>query len=97
MIGNVNQAMAIAPELILCVGILAVFLTSLGESLFAKARKAALVSAILAMLATAATFTENSTLFFGTYQVNLFSQLFKLMMLFGLSVTLLCGWENRLT
>jgi NADH-quinone oxidoreductase subunit N len=95
MIGTVNQAMAIAPELILCIGILAVFLTSLGESLFSKARKAALAAAILALLAAAATLSENSTLFFGTYQVNLFSQLFKLMTLFGLFVTLLCGWELK--
>lgn len=95
MMGKVNQAMAIAPELILCIGILAVFFTSLGESMFSKARKAALATAILALLATAMTLFENSTLFFGTYQVNLFSQLFKLLILFGLCAVILCGWELK--
>ena len=68
--GKVTQAMAIAPELILCIGILAVFCASLGESMFSKARKAALATAILALLATVMTLSENSTHFFSIYQVN---------------------------
>lgn len=95
MMGKVNQIMAIAPELILGCGILAVFCTSLGESMFSKARKAALAASILALLAAALTLSENSTLFFSTYQVNLFSQLFKLFMLFGLCAVILFGWELK--
>jgi len=45
--------MALAPELILCFGILAVFCTSLGESMFSKAWKAALATSILAKLSGA--------------------------------------------
>jgi NADH-quinone oxidoreductase subunit N len=95
MTANVNLITAIAPELILCAGILAVFFLSLGESRFSQARGAAMASAVLALLAAAATLSENSTLFFGTYQVNLFSQIFKGMTLFGLCVALLCGWELK--
>jgi NADH-quinone oxidoreductase subunit N len=95
MTGHVNLIAAIAPELILSAGILAVFFLSLGESQFRKARGAALASAVLSLLAAAATLSENSTLFFGTYQVNLFSQIFKGMTLFGLCVALLCGWELK--
>lgn len=95
MMEKVNQAMAIAPELILCIGILVVFCASLGESMFAKARKAALATSLLALLAAVMTLSENSTLFFSTYQVNLFSQLFKLFILFGLCSTILSGWELK--
>jgi NADH-quinone oxidoreductase subunit N len=95
MMENVNLITAIAPELILCAGILTVFFLSLGELQFPKARWAALASAVLALLAAATTLSVNSTLFFGAYQVNLFSQIFKLMTLFGLCVALLCGWELK--
>jgi NADH-quinone oxidoreductase subunit N len=95
MMGKVNHAMAIAPEMILCIGILAVFCAGLGESMFSKARKAALATAMLALLTAAMTLSENSTLFFGTYQVTLFSQLFKLLILFGLCATILFGWELK--
>jgi NADH-quinone oxidoreductase subunit N len=95
MTGNSGMIVAIAPELILCAGILAVFFLSLGESRFPTARWAALASAVLALLAAAATLSVNSTLFFGTYQVNLFSQIFKGMTLFGLCVAILCGWELK--
>jgi NADH-quinone oxidoreductase subunit N len=95
MMGKMNQIIAIAPELILCLGILVVFCLSLGESMFLKARKAALATSILALLAAAMTLAENSTLFFSTYQVNLFSQLFKLFMLFGLCAVILFGRELK--
>lgn len=87
--------MALTPELILCFGILAVFCTSLGESMFSKARNAALAVSILALLATVITLTENSVYFFNTYQVNLFSQMFKLFILFGLSATIIFGRELK--
>jgi NADH-quinone oxidoreductase subunit N len=95
MMEQANQAMAIAPELILCIGILGVFSASLGESMFSKARTAALATSILALLAAAMTFSENATLFSSTYQVTLFSQLFKVFILFGLCATILIGWELK--
>jgi NADH-quinone oxidoreductase subunit N len=93
--GKMIQIMVFAPELILCCGILAVFYTSLGESMFSKARKVALATSILALLATVMTFGENSIHFFFTYQINLFSQLFKLFILFGLGAAILSGWELK--
>jgi NADH-quinone oxidoreductase subunit N len=95
MIENMNQIMALMPELTLCVGILAVLLISLGESTFSKAYRAALATSILALLVTTMTLSENSIYFFSTYQVNLFSQLFKLFILFGLCTTILFGRELK--
>ena len=95
MMGKADQIMALAPELILCFGILAVFCTSLGESLFSKARRVALAIAVLALVAAVLTLSQNSTHFFATYQVNLFSQFFKVVILFGLCTAILSGWELK--
>ena len=93
--GKVDQIMALMPELTLCFGILAVFFISLGESTFSKAYRAALATSIFALLVTVMTLSENSLHFFATYQVNLFSQLFKVFILFGLCTTILFGRELK--
>jgi NADH-quinone oxidoreductase subunit N len=92
---RMDQMIALAPEWILCLGILAVFCTTLTGSRFSKAHWAALTAAVLAFAAAVLTLGENSIHFHGTYQVNLFSQIFKFLILFGLCSLLLFGRELK--
>jgi NADH-quinone oxidoreductase subunit N len=87
--------MLFAPELVLIAGSLAVFAISLGTG---RARLAALVTistALAALAVCAATLGWQGELFFRTYRVDLFSQLFKLFTLLGLAAVVIFGRQLK--
>ena len=84
-----------APESLLLAGGLAVFIVSLGTG---RARLAALVTlgtALAGLAACAATLVCRGDLFFHTYRVDLFSQLFKLFIMLGLVGVTIIGRQLK--
>lgn len=87
--------MLFAPELILLIGSLLIFGLSLGEGKGVAARKVALGLGILCALASFATLGAEGMLFFASYQVNLFTQLLKLMVSLGMVAVIIFGGGLR--
>lgn len=83
------RILAFLPELVLSAGALALFVVALGHARERQARQVALVTAVATILATAFCFRETATLFDGAYQVDLFSQLLKLVFAGGFALILL--------
>jgi NADH-quinone oxidoreductase subunit N len=80
------------PETIVLVGALAVFIASVANRGLGMVRALALVASLGALAATLATIGASGEPFFpGIYRVDLFSQLVKSGLLFGLFVVLLVG------
>ena len=69
--------MLFLPELILLLGTLAVFLISLGTPTAKTLRKVTIGICALVLCATLITLKQEGSLFFGSYSVDFFSQLFK--------------------
>jgi len=87
--------MLFVPELILLIGSLLIFGLSLGEGKGAAARKMALVLGILCGFASFATLGTEGVLFFASYQVNLFTQLLKLIVSLGMVAVIIFGGSLR--
>ena len=80
-----------APEIVLIFGILALFFIALGTGRDRLAATVATVTGLAALAGTAATLGLRGDLFYHAYHIDLFSQLFKLFILLGLTVVALFG------
>jgi NADH-quinone oxidoreductase subunit N len=80
---------AFLPELVLLCGALLLFVVSLGHSRGRQARSVALLTAVAAIVTSAACLGEEATLFSGAYRVELFSQVLKLVFACGFGLVLL--------
>lgn len=69
--------MLFLPELILLLGTLCLFLVSLGNPAIETLRKLTISISVLVLLTTLVCLKQNGSLFFDSYQVDFFSQLFK--------------------
>jgi NADH-quinone oxidoreductase subunit N len=81
--------LAFLPELVLMAGGLALFFITLGESLAARARTVALVTAAGVVAASVVALRQEAVLFSGAYRVDGFSQLLKLILSSGFTAILL--------
>lgn len=95
MTPQASQLIALAPEWALCAGILAVFGAMLARLRYSRAYAAAFAAALVALLAAALTLGEDSLHFRRAYRVDLFSQLFKLLILGGLCAILQFGRDLK--
>lgn len=84
---------AFLPELVLLLGALAIFATTLGESRARQARTAALVVALAGIAACLLCLGREAVLFDGAYRVDLFSQVLKLVFACGFALVLLLSGE----
>ncbi len=84
---------AFLPELVLLLGALVIFFTTLGKSRVEEARTAAFVTALAAVLASAFCLGQEGTLFDGAYRVDLFSQVLKLVFAIGFALVLLLSGQ----
>ncbi len=84
--------MAILPELALIAGALAFFALSLSKSLDSiQVKNTAVFFGFLTLLATIICYCQKTTMFYGSYEIDLYSQLFKLMIAFALCVVTIFG------
>ena len=86
--------MLFAPEFFLLLGALIIFLCSLSDD-SNMVKNIALATGLGAVLLCASSLSRTGSLFMGTYQVDLFSQLFKLMIAFGMAAVLIFGRELK--
>jgi NADH-quinone oxidoreductase subunit N len=86
---NSSTLMAFLPELVLLLGALALFVVTLGEFRAAQARTVALFTAFAAILTAILCLSQQATLFYGAYRVDLFSQILKLVFAAGFLLILL--------
>ena len=86
---SIQDIMSFGPELVVLCGALCLFVVSLGQSQTRLARRVALVTAIVAIVAAAFCLRQDATLFSGAYRVDLFSQGLKLVFAVGYLVILL--------
>jgi NADH-quinone oxidoreductase subunit N len=89
------KVMLFMPELILLLGSLVVFGISLGEQAAKAARNAATGVLLLAAAAAVYTRAETGSLFFAAYKVDLFSQLFKMVITAGAAAVVLFGRDLK--
>ncbi|MCL7488085.1 MAG: NADH-quinone oxidoreductase subunit N [Desulfobulbaceae bacterium] len=84
--------MAILPELVLLTGAAAFFVLSLFSRLdFNQVKNAAVIFGVVTFIAALVALDSKATIFFGSYEIDLYSQLFKLMISFGLAIALIFG------
>ncbi|MFO1449263.1 MAG: NADH-quinone oxidoreductase subunit N [Opitutaceae bacterium] len=81
--------MALLPELVLLTGGLALFFVTLGEGFARRARWVAMATALTALAASVAAFSQEAVLFSGAYRVDAFSQLLKVVITAGFTAVLL--------
>lgn len=87
--------MLLLPELVLCLMALILFFCTLGSFRTAMLQKLSLGLALLGLVAAVVALPMEGMLFFDTYRVDLFSQLFKIILTLGLLLTLWAGPELR--
>jgi NADH-quinone oxidoreductase subunit N len=88
--------MAILPELVLLTAALAFFALSLFTKLeFTQVKNSAICFGVMAIVASLINFNSQATLFFGSYEIDPYSQLFKLMISFGLTIVLIFGQDLK--
>lgn len=84
--------MAILPELLLLTGATAFFVLSLFSQLdHNQVKNAAVCFGIVTFIGALIALNIQETLFFGSYEIDLYSQLFKLMISFGVAIVLIFG------
>ena len=83
------KVMLFAPELFLLIGSLLLFMTSLGGSSGKAARTLAIVIALVNVALCMASYSQQGSLFFDAYKIDMFSQLFKLLISIGFAVVVL--------
>jgi len=88
------KLMLFAPELILLLGSLLIFFFTLTSDA-KKARQTALAVGVAASLICLLSLQQNGTLFYKAYQVDLFSQLFKLLIALAMTIVLIFGGELK--
>ncbi|MEW6426458.1 MAG: NADH-quinone oxidoreductase subunit N [Thermodesulfobacteriota bacterium] len=81
--------MLFAPELVLLLGSLLLFVVTLGEGRGGLARNLSVLVGLVLLAVTLATLGREGELFFAAYRVDLFSQLFKALIAFGFLLVLL--------
>ncbi|MBU0730359.1 MAG: NADH-quinone oxidoreductase subunit N [Proteobacteria bacterium] len=84
-----------APELFLLFGSLVLFLISLGKSNAKSARNATIFIALINVVICLSTMGQNGTLFYEAYQVDLFSQFFKVVISAGFAFVVLFGCDLK--
>ena len=89
------KLMLFAPELFLLAGITLIFLLSLGQSKGKQARDLALGISIINVIICVICFGLEGELFFKAYKIDLFSQIFKLLISLGLTVVLIFGKDLK--
>ncbi|MDW7774260.1 MAG: NADH-quinone oxidoreductase subunit N [Desulfobulbaceae bacterium] len=88
--------MAILPELIILTAALAYFSLSLLKKVeFSQAKNGAVFFGIVAIIASLISFNHQESIFYGSYEVDHFSQLFKLMISFGLTIVLIFSQDKK--
>src|SRR5512146_2731297 len=83
------QFLAFLPELVLLLGALVIFFICLEDNRAAMAKKAALLTAGLATVASLVCLNQQGLLFYDAYRVDLFSQFLKVVFCFGFILILL--------
>ncbi len=84
--------MAILPELTLMIGGLVLFILSLCRQLDSdKVKNTAIFFGVVIFITTLISFRQDQLMFSGSYSVDLYSQLFKLLIGFGMCVVLIFG------
>ncbi len=89
------KVMLFAPELFLLLGCLVLFFVSLGSSNAKTARNIIISIAVVNILICMGCKDLTGELFFSAYKIDPFSQLFKIIMSFGLLVVVLFGRELK--
>ncbi|PID71833.1 MAG: NADH-quinone oxidoreductase subunit N [Desulfobulbus propionicus] len=88
--------MAILPELVLTAGAFFYFVVSLFKAFdLSMQRKSTVVIALLVFLTSCLTYTQEATLFYSSYVVDSYSQLFKLLISFAFLVVTLLGQQLK--
>ncbi|GAB4344296.1 MAG: NADH-quinone oxidoreductase subunit NuoN [Desulfobulbaceae bacterium] len=88
--------MAILPELLLLTGATSFFVLSLFKNLdFTQVKNAAVCFGFLTIIGTLICLDSQATLFFGSYEVDMYSQLFKLMISIGLAIALVFSQDLK--
>jgi NADH-quinone oxidoreductase subunit N len=85
--------LAFVPELVLLLGALMLFVVSLGEGLVRGARRTALITAVVFLVACLFSLGREALLFDGAYQVDGFSQFLKLIFGLGFVVVVLMSGD----
>ena len=80
---------AFLPELVMLLGALVLFITTLGQSLTRQSRMVALAASFAAIFAAILCLHQNTAIFGGAYRVDLFSQGLKLVFACGFMLVLL--------
>ena len=88
------KLMLFAPELLLLLGSLLIFVFSLTNDA-KNARNTAIALGVASILVTLAALGQNGTLFYKAYEVDLFSQLFKLLIAIGTTGVLIFGKDLK--
>jgi len=84
--------MAILPELALITGALAFFVLSLFKQLDSNQVKyTAIFFGVVTLICSVASYNQQATMFFGSYEIGQYSQLFKLLIGFSLCVVIVFG------
>lgn len=84
--------MAILPELALIAGALAFFTLSLSKSLDSnQVKNSAVFFGFVTLISAIVAYNQQTTMFYGSYEIDLYSQLFKLMIAFALCVVTIFG------
>jgi len=89
------KVMLFAPELFLLTGSLLLFLLSLGGASGKTARALAIIIALVNVVLCLASFGQQGSLFYEAYKIDMFSQLFKLMIGIGFAVVVLFGKQLK--
>ena len=84
--------MAILPELMLLTGATAFFVLSLFSKLdYNQVKNSAICFGAATFIAALISLNSQATMFFGSYEIDLYSQLFKLMISFGVAIVMIFG------
>ncbi|MEK6795153.1 MAG: NADH-quinone oxidoreductase subunit N [Spirochaetota bacterium] len=92
---NLSAYTPLAPEAILAVGALALFIATLGKRQDAVARNTTRVVLILGAVASAITLRAHGSFFYDAYHVDIFSQLMKFIILSAAAAVLYLGRSLR--
>ena len=87
--------MLFAPELLMLIGSLVLFCLCLGQGKGNLAKYASLVLAVASCFLSLATLQMKGSLFYDAYRIDMYSQLFKLIISFGLVIVLLFSGELK--
>lgn len=88
--------MAILPELTLMIGGFAFFVLSLCQKLDSdKVKNTAILFGIVTVITALISFQQDTIMFFDSYSIDLYSQLFKLMIAFGICVVVIFGQNMK--